>query len=323
VHVSLPDQSIGLLCEAAGRIREAAPQVKIMVYYDTQWDTSLDPKRYTIQREIGLTTLLGEGHRLSVINRVRNLGGPLLGNGAPCTRALLATKVPRMIETQHNDYWCYEGNLGTPLGYMNFQTDFGSVTRALRMACLPVGTVLTCEHEATRYLFPFTPIELHYGYLLGTERIVAVHDGNYGWVGKRRLVQLRHFNRDGKLVDNDSATLIGAEARTVIKLAKEEAIVLVRLPLRFEPEENMPTGEHSAWNADVRQTRYGPDAVSLNVRAPQGGVLIVETGEFPLQDGAAVNVRLGDKSQSIKVANRALRINVPAGFSGAIAVERK
>lgn len=26
-----------------------------------------------------------------------------------------------------------------------------------------------------------TPLELHAGYLLGKERIVATHDGNYGW----------------------------------------------------------------------------------------------------------------------------------------------
>lgn len=399
-----------LLREAAARIREAAPDVKILVYYDSQRDSSednrerfrdswwtdardkqlsttwnnnkvtysyvptlknsfgramleavdrylsethsdgiywdemegfvygrppitynqfdghsclLDPKRYTITREIGLTTLLAESQLLAVIDRVRSEGRPLFGNGPPFTHAVLATGVPRMVETQHNDFWCYEANLGPPMGWTyEMGCAFSGTTRTLQMGLLPMGISLNVEHDISRYLFPFTPIELHHGYLLGEERIIALHDGNYRWPGKRCLVQLRHFNRDGKLIEADSLTLIGAEARTAVKLANEEAIVLVRLPLRFEPEQKT-LAANSAWNAEVRQVRYGTDAISLHLRAPQGGVLRIDSGEFPLQDGTVVTVRLGNESQSLEVVNRALCIAVPAGFSGDTIVKQE
>ena len=188
----------------------------------------VDPKTYTLQREIGITTLLGERHRLAVIERARQNDGFVMGNGPACTRALLASGVPRMVEIQHNDYWCYEGNLGTPLGYMSSRTDFGNVIRALQMACLPVGTRYDYPHEISRYLFPFTPIELHAGYLLGRERIITLHSGSYGWPGESCRVAVRYFDRDGKLAKTDLPTT--PVARTTIQVAPGEAVVIERLP---------------------------------------------------------------------------------------------
>jgi hypothetical protein len=189
----------------------------------------LDPKTFSIQREIGITTLLGESHRLAVIQRARRNGGAVMGNGPPATRAMLHTHVPRMVEIQHNDYWCHEGNLGSPLGYMSSRTDFGNVIRALSMACLPVGTRYDYPHEISRFLFPFTPIELHAGYLLGKERIVTLHSGDYGWPGQQGRVAVRRFDRDGKLAETEIRTLRPGQ-RTRVTLADGEVAVIERLP---------------------------------------------------------------------------------------------
>lgn len=303
------------LRQAAARIRQACPEVKVLVYYDTQRDTSetgherfrdswlvgplgkplstewggvysltwsmvatlknsfgramleavdryrgeigadglywdemegvaygvplvtfnmadghsclVDPSRCTIRREIGITTLLGEGHRLAVIERARRNKGAVMGNGPACTRTIMATGVPRMVEIQHNDYWCYEGNLGSPLGYMSSRMDFGNVVRALEMACLPVGTRFDYPHEISRYLFPFTPVELHQGYLLGRERIITLHSGSYGWPGERCRVAVRYFDREGKLTKTDLPTT--RETRTAVKVGPGEAVVIERL----------------------------------------------------------------------------------------------
>lgn len=188
----------------------------------------IDPKTYALQREIGITTLLGESHRLAVIERARRNGGAVMGNGPPATRAMLATHVPRMVEIQHNDYWCYEGNLGAPLGYMSSRMDFGNVVRALSLACLPVGTRYDYPHEISRYLFPFTPIELHPGYLLGKERIVTLHSGSYGWPSVRCRAIVRRFDRDGKLAASEERT-IGPDAQTPVKLAAGEVAVIERV----------------------------------------------------------------------------------------------
>jgi hypothetical protein len=186
----------------------------------------LDPETYTVKQEVGLTTLLGEGHRLAVIDKVRGKGGTLMGNGPTTTRGLLERHVQRMVEIQHNDTWCYEGNLDSPLGYASSREDFGNVTRALGMATLLVGTRLDYQYDMSPYLFPFTPIELHPGYLLGKERIVTMHSGRYGW-GDREDCIVRTFDENGKLRDTKHVQL--QEGRLPVELAEGEVAVLERV----------------------------------------------------------------------------------------------
>ena len=141
---------------------------------------------------------------------------------------MLTSGVPRLVDIHHNDCWYYEGNLGTPLGYLSSQMDFCNVIRALEMACLPVGTRDDYPHEISRYLFPFTPIELHAGYLLGRERIVTIHSGSYGWSGEPCRVAVRYFDRDGKLTRTDVPT--ARQTRTAVQVGPGEAVVIERLP---------------------------------------------------------------------------------------------
>ena len=97
------------------------------------------------------------------------LGGTLMGNGPTATRDILSRQPQRMVEVQHNDTWCYEGNLDTPLGYASSRMDFGNFVRGVDLATLLVGTRYTYAHEVSPHLFPFTPIELHAGFMLGQE----------------------------------------------------------------------------------------------------------------------------------------------------------
>lgn len=390
----------GRLKAAAARIREACPEVKVLVYYDSQRDTSeggherfkdswltntkgeqlstewsgqysltysvvatvqnsygkamltvadryldeigadglywdemecvgygaplltynildghsciLDPKSYTIQREVGITTLLGEGHRLAVIDRVRKRGGFLMGNGPACTRAILATGVQRMVEIQHNDYWFYEGLLGTPLGYASGRTDFGNVTRALRFGFLLVGTRHNYPHEISRYLFPFTPIELHHGYLLGKERIITLHPGKYGWPGERCLVQVRHFNREGMLTETDYPTTVEGESRTAIQPAEEEVVVLERLPVTLDPR---------GGKAEVSRVRYSAEGLALSVTAPRGATLRITTGAFEIRPGARYSVRIGSQpARTVTPEKGILTVVIPAGAATPVTV---
>jgi hypothetical protein len=274
----------------------------------------LDLKRYTIKREVGIPSLLINSYLLAVSKLLHDQGRPLLGNGGADTRSLLASKVPRMLEIQHNDFWCYESNLGSPLGWTYpCGFSFKGTIRTIGLGCLPLGVPLGAKHEISRYLFPFTPIELHHGYLLGKERAIVLHDGNYGWVGKTCLVQLRHFNSKGILINDDSPTLIGKEARTAVKLAKGEAMVLVRTPLEFNP---------TAGTAKASKLSYEKNVISLQLDAPQGGVLKINSEKFLLKNGTTVKVSLANKAQSLKVENNSLHINIPAKFNANISIKQ-
>ncbi len=229
----------------------------------------IDPETYTVDHQVGITQLLGEGQRLAVIDKVRAMGGELMGNGPPFTRAMLERKVQRMVEVQHNDVWCYEGNLDTPLGYASSRMDFGNFVRGVDLATLLVGTRYTYEHEVSPHLFPFTPIELHRGYLLGQERIIVTHSGNYGWPGERCLARVLRFDTEGKIIENDFVTTVGDEARTKVELAEGEMIILERLPITLTPKD----GEAIVANlrvADGRATMTVTSVDGCTITGPGG-----------------------------------------------------
>lgn len=186
----------------------------------------LDPKTYAIQREIGLTTLLGQGHRLAVVDLVQKRGGGVLGNGPTTGKELLATGIQRMVESQHNDHWSYEGNLQTPLGYISSYTQWENYVRLFNLAMLPVAIGIDQPHDITRHLFPFTPLELHSGYLLGKERIVTTHDGNYGWDGPFRY-RLWVYDDTGKTRE-DAPAWQDATGRVAVTVPAGGAAVMER-----------------------------------------------------------------------------------------------
>jgi hypothetical protein len=228
----------------------------------------LDPKTYRIERPAGVTTLLGEAHRLAVIDLIRSKGGTLMGNGPPCTRKLLEKKIQRMVEVQHNDSWCFQGNLNTPLGYASWRPDFGNWVRALNLATLLVGTRYDYTHEISPLVFPFTPIELHQGYLLGQERIIATHDGSYGWPTAAALVLAHHLDKDGKRHPGAWATAYhSGAARTPVSLAKDEVAILERLECTVAGDGEAEFRELSLDQGTLRGKASGRGRVSLRTDA--------------------------------------------------------
>ena len=142
--------------------------------------------------------------------------------------------------------------------------------RVVNQASLPVATHwLGYTHQVQPYLFPFTPIELHPGYLLGEERIVVAHSGNYGWHGERALAQVRHFDAQGMLTDRDFPTTAGAQAKTAVEVAEGELVVLERLPIKVA----LKDGE-----AVVSNVQYSEDGISLTVRSQAGATVEIEGG---------------------------------------------
>lgn len=262
----------------------------------------LDPKTFTIKREIGINTIMGEAHRIAVINRVRELGGDIMGNGATATKKILALHPQRMIEIQHNEYWNYQGNLQSPLGYAGSRPDFGNWIRALNMATLLVGTRYDYTYDLQRFVFPFTPIELHPGYMLGEERIIATHNGNYGWPGKKNIIQIRYLDTSGKLSERDFPTRVGSEARTRIEVGKDEAVVLVKLPVTVMPTQGLTT---------IQRVRYGPDGLVFAAETVNDFSVEITTGEMKVIPGQKYIVNVENGTQTVEAnANGILTINL-------------
>lgn len=238
----------------------------------------LDPNTWTIQREVGITSLTSLPFRMAVIGEVQKHGGVLLGNGPAGSQQILHTGVQRMIEIQHNDSYSYQGNLETPLSYISGNIDWGNFLRAFHQAMLPVSgfSAKGFPHDITPYLFPFTPIEIHPGYLLGKERIVVTHDGNYGWHNEKVLSFTRHFDQNGKLTATHFPINITASgARTAVKLGDNEASVLEKIPLSFGPDKKVLSSKVllAKWKATVTVVSSNDKRITLKIDAPQGGVI--------------------------------------------------
>ena len=194
---------------------------------------------------------------------------------------------------------------------MSWSLSWENYLRALDLGLLPaVHLGSNLPHDISPHLTPFTPIELHAGYLLGKERIIATHSGSYGWVGERSLVRVCHFSSAGKLTATDFPTSIGTEARTAVTLQGKEAVVLERVPLSLKPN----------GKAEASGVRYGAEGIAAQLLAPGGGVLTVANGEFALRDGAVVQVRLGSRTQPVTVAHGCLSVVLPGGFEGIVTI---
>jgi hypothetical protein len=194
---------------------------------------------------------------------------------------------------------------------MSSRREFGDFVRALRLACLPVGTSYNYEHEISAHLFPFTPIELHHGYLLGQERIIATHAGNFGWPGQRCLVAVRHFDRQGKLTETDFPMTITREARTAISPVDGEAVVLVRLPITLEP---------AGGEAIVRHMRYAEDAVSFEATISRRSILRVGDGPFAVRPGREYAATVGGRAARTIVKDAHLFVEILPGRDLAVRI---
>jgi hypothetical protein len=149
---------------------------------------------------------------------------------------------------------------------------------------LPVSgfTANGFPHDITPYLFPFTPIEIHPGYLLGQERIIVTHDGNYGWHNEKALSFTRHFDQNGKLTATHFPINITASgARTAVTLKDNEAAVMEKIPVSFSPDKKVLSSKVllSKWKATVTVMQYNKSVLTLEIDAPQGGVLKIQNGK--------------------------------------------
>jgi len=316
----------GLYWDEMDNITYGIPRVTYNIF--DGHSCQLDPKTWTIVREIGVAPLASAAFRKTVIQNIEQRSGTILGNTPTGNLPDLHTGIYRMVEIQNNDINHYQGNLETPLGYVGTHNSWNDFLRTLNFAMLPIpimprdktGAYINLDNDILPYLFPFTPIELHAGYLLGKERIIVTHAGNYGWQDNSSLVISRYFDGKGKLTDDHFATQITSKgARTKVLLGENEAAVLEKIPARFAPASKVLLPN---WNASVTVTKYDETQLSLKIDAPRGGILTVSNGLFPIQNGRTMDVFSQQKNANsgltkrVIVKSETIAVNIPEGFEG-------
>ena len=211
------------------------------IYYGTNmWDgatVELDGMN-NVKRKLSYVCLLKLGFTLDLFDHIINRRGKLLvGNFSPETRSERKFRFPRFEET-YSHRWIALSHLYTPiqlgdmLTYANTPKDMAADQRmALKRGALYYHYVgNTGCPSLTSKMYPFTPIELHAGWLVGKERILTAVPGEFGWRGERPDVDVFVFDELGREVKGYPYSTKDTESGRVftIELKRDHCAAIVR-----------------------------------------------------------------------------------------------
>ena len=199
------------------------------------WTADIDPKTYQIKRKRSCLTLLSWPWREKLTARLLNEGRPLVANGNPTLTSEYKYRFPRFVETADISNLS-KTHLFTPIALGDHVTERNEVDAYRWMLnALDWGGLYYWYSQKpsrlslTAYMFPFTPIELHRGYLIGEERILTRKSGLFGW-GDSSSFDVHVFDRTGRLTDKIKTSRIEKDGKAYVELRIPEgfAAAIVR-----------------------------------------------------------------------------------------------
>jgi hypothetical protein len=151
---------------------------------------------------------------------------------------MAALKFPCFVETGSITH-CTQAHLYSPIALGDHLTEFSEQQAYQTMlAALDYGcvyhwyndvTVVPTHHYLTQYMYPFTPVELREGYVIGEERILTNRSGQFGWCDASRHT-VHVFDASGREVVGYSARQIEADGKTYseVRIGKGWSAAIVR-----------------------------------------------------------------------------------------------
>jgi len=222
VDVCLDDDEIG----ADGIYWDEVEMISPKRTYD-RWDghsADLDDE-HRIERKFGDPHLLSLEAKVALVEHIRANGGPLIGNSCPRTRTMQDLHFPRFVETA-SEWYPARAHLYSPISLGDHKTvkDFAGLLDDIRLKLMWGNVYYYYSRPAqpyptiTQHMFPFTPVELHHGWVLGEERLITAVPGTFS------------------LGDDDAVTVYwydaaGAQTDRTCEERIEDGKRLIRLPL--------------------------------------------------------------------------------------------
>jgi hypothetical protein len=196
--------------------------------YD-RWDghsAELD-EQYRIKAKRSYIHLVARDAKVALIEYIRSKGGLLIANTVPTSETLTKLHFPRFVETA-GGWFPARAHLYTPLSLgdhltvKSFPTLIGDIRQKLMWASLYYyyATPKQPYPTITQHMFPFTPVELHRGWLLGKERLLTAVPGTFT-LGDTQPARVYWYDAAGKLTDKQGEQRV-AQGRRLIRLALGE-----------------------------------------------------------------------------------------------------
>jgi hypothetical protein len=182
-------------------------------HYGQPWDGCSADINQASMKIAGLKSsvaLLTQPWRVEMAKKIL-ARGPLVGNGQPHTRTMAALRFPRFVETG-NPSNCAMAQLHSPIALGDHLTErseldaYRDMLSALDYGCLYHWyddlTLVPNHPTLTEHMYPFTPIELHEGFVIGRERIITRRSGLFGW-GDSSRHEVHVYDDSGREVPGD------------------------------------------------------------------------------------------------------------------------
>ena len=160
---------------------EKGDKMESYLTYNT-WDghtAKVNPQTGMIEQKCGFLTLLSGDYMHGIVKQVKDHGGYVLFNGAGTVKSRLES--PSFVESQWGITRLYSTNLNTPLAYGLGDPTMADLRRRLDFGTIYARTALDYKSDIVKRFYPFTPMELHEGWVKGKERIITDRSGDFGW----------------------------------------------------------------------------------------------------------------------------------------------
>jgi len=215
----------------------------------------IDPATGRIARHCTDAGWVGAGARRELIEYVLSKGKVMVANTAAAVEEVQALPVARFMEAEFSAnasawrdgvkprlrYYPCKGHLGSPLALGSrpeLACESGTAMYArfiMRTAVdylrhgvlfyhycteIPEQGAGRGEYGALNHMFPFTPVELHHGWLLGKERILTAVPGTFTF-GVAQPVRVHWYDAAGKLTDRQGEQRV-EQGRRLVRLALDE-----------------------------------------------------------------------------------------------------
>jgi hypothetical protein len=183
-----------------------------------EWDghtAKINPHTGMIEQKCGFLTLLSGDYMHGIVKQVKDHDGYVLFNGAGTVKSRLES--PSFVESQWDITRLYSTHLNTPLAYGLGDPSMADLRRRLDFGTLYARTALDYKSDIVKRFYPFTPLELHEGWMKGKERIITDRSGDFGW-DDSFTATLYLYDKNGKI------------AQTVVQFEKPVKSVSIDVP---------------------------------------------------------------------------------------------
>jgi hypothetical protein len=241
-------------------IDESSYSISDFTYNESYWDGFSFYTNWTtgdIIKRIGSTILLSDDYKITFVQNTLQRGMYVVANQPPVTKEFSAIKIPHFREIKSNPITFPEiasqTHLSSPivLSTSGETNDTRFIQSALDYGALhyPHYHLETFYKKSDLYkrMYPFTPIALYSGTLIGENQTITNRVGYFGWNDNSQLT-IYYYNYSGDPQTHNFSTII-INGKTFAEIYENNGIVIIeRIKMIETPEP--PHGEEESEGGD-------------------------------------------------------------------------